>query len=297
VAVPMSGQGVQEGLMNGPKAITVAADGRLLVLEQGNSRVQAFDVTGSPVQCFAGVLEFELDGGYAATLDQRVITPALALELHSKTRPTLAPRAFFDDDVIGDLDASRFTSGMQRKLSAKGITLAAAAALQTVAAGSIWLLKDPENQLDFDLRFDGVEVAARSAATWSVEVQSKGLRWSLRDDTNVQTFRLLKDTIGGKLKGRQLIAPMTLKDPQTNLEYLDIACEPEGFIYVLSYLRPGDEASKYHLDIYNPDGTHLARTPKTAGATGVAAAKITVDHWRTMFTLNYEKLLGPGGRT
>ena len=57
----VSGKGDREGLMQGPVAMTVTPDGRILVLEQGNARVQAFDTVGNPVQCFAGPLSFPLD--------------------------------------------------------------------------------------------------------------------------------------------------------------------------------------------------------------------------------------------
>lgn len=47
-----SGEGERDGLLSGPRAIAVALDGRLLVLEEGNRRVQCFDLTGNPVPYF-----------------------------------------------------------------------------------------------------------------------------------------------------------------------------------------------------------------------------------------------------
>lgn len=47
-----SGEGTRDGLMSRPRAITAALDGRLLVLEEGNRRVQCFDFTGNPVEYF-----------------------------------------------------------------------------------------------------------------------------------------------------------------------------------------------------------------------------------------------------
>ncbi len=188
-----------------------------------------------------------------------------------------------------DLDKGDVSSGVRRAFLQKGIELSAKCSVRAISAGSIWLLEDVENQIGFDIRDDGYELASRGTAAWSVEVQSKGNRWIVRDSTNVQTFRIQKAT--GKLEAHQLIATMALKDPEANLDYLDIACEPEGFIYILSSLRPGDQLSNYRLDLYNPDGTFLSRTPK------VNAAKITVNHWRTLFTLNYQALIGPQGGT
>ncbi|MGH9562274.1 MAG: hypothetical protein ACRD3S_12545, partial [Terracidiphilus sp.] len=68
-ALPVSGEGVREGLMNHQVAMTVTADGRVLVLEQGNLRIQAFDTVGNPVQCFAGLLKFTIPTNYAKDLD------------------------------------------------------------------------------------------------------------------------------------------------------------------------------------------------------------------------------------
>jgi hypothetical protein len=52
-AVMASGQGDRDGLIHGPVALAVALDGRVLVLETTNQRVQAFDIFGKPVQYFA----------------------------------------------------------------------------------------------------------------------------------------------------------------------------------------------------------------------------------------------------
>lgn len=48
-----SGVGTREGLMNGPIHAAITAQGALLVLEQNNNRIQAFDLGGNPVPYFA----------------------------------------------------------------------------------------------------------------------------------------------------------------------------------------------------------------------------------------------------
>jgi hypothetical protein len=53
LATMASGEGFREGLMNGPRAIATGLDGRVLVLEGGNQRIQAFDLHGNPVPYFA----------------------------------------------------------------------------------------------------------------------------------------------------------------------------------------------------------------------------------------------------
>jgi hypothetical protein len=60
---------------------------------------------------------------------------------------------------------------------------------------------------------------------------------------------------------------------------------------VLSRTGDGSSVTDYRLDIYQPNGPWLART------VGVNAARIVLDMWRNLYTLNYEAFLGPGGRT
>ena len=65
--------------------------------------------------------------------------------------------------------------------------------------------------------------------------------------------------------------------------YLDIAAEFSGFIYVLSQTN-----SVYRLDIYHPD---QSGTDPISTTTGFNAAKVTVDYWRNVHSLNYEVLM------
>jgi hypothetical protein len=65
-------------------------------------------------------------------------------------------------------------------------------------------------------------------------------------------------------------------------QYLDVAAEFSGFIYVLSY-----SDSVYRLDIYHTEQTGTGPITTTAG---FHAAKVTVDYWRNVYSLNYEVL-------
>jgi hypothetical protein len=72
---------------------------------------------------------------------------------------------------------------------------------------------------------------------------------------------------------------------------LDLGVESKGYVYVLKYLAPetglvlpGD----YRLDIYAPDGGFLTQVA------GLAAARLQVDLWRNLFTLDYEIVQGTG---
>ncbi len=76
-----------------------------------------------------------------------------------------------------------------------------------------------------------------------------------------------------------------------NVRVVDLSIEPKGYLYILKYLAPVSgavQASDYRLDIYNPDGTFLTQVA------GLAAARLHVDLWRNLFTLNYEILAGSG---
>jgi hypothetical protein len=75
-------------------------------------------------------------------------------------------------------------------------------------------------------------------------------------------------------------------DP-TQSEYLDLAVEYTGYLYVLSYNR---NSFSYRLDIYHP---HQAGNQPICTTSGVNAARLTVDYWRNVYTLNYELLTLP----
>ena len=70
------------------------------------------------------------------------------------------------------------------------------------------------------------------------------------------------------------------------LRRLDLARDALGYLYILSYTGDGGSAGDYRLDIHDPHGTFLART------SGIAAARMTVDPFRTVYTLNYQTVAG-----
>ncbi len=76
-AVIVGGQGTRAGLFNGPAALTVTSDGRVLVLEQGNARIQAVDVNGNPVYCFAGSTLGSASASALTGLDQKLVSASL----------------------------------------------------------------------------------------------------------------------------------------------------------------------------------------------------------------------------
>jgi hypothetical protein len=70
--------------------------------------------------------------------------------------------------------------------------------------------------------------------------------------------------------------------------YLDIAVEFSGYIYVLST----DASHAHRLDIYHP--TQAGALP-ICTTRSLNAARLTVDFWRNVYSLNYEVLTLPGG--
>ena len=87
--------------------------------------------------------------------------------------------------------------------------------------------------------------------------------------------------------GASAVAPLRAEAGPVTL--LDLALESLGYIYVLKYINSGALVSDYRLDIYQPDGAWLCQTA------GVAAARMTVDLWRTLYTLNFAAIAKPGG--
>ena len=70
--------------------------------------------------------------------------------------------------------------------------------------------------------------------------------------------------------------------------YLDLAIEFTGYMYLLSR----DAQFNHRLDIYHPE--QLGGSP-ICSTRGINAARLAVDLWRSLYTLNYEMLLLPDG--
>lgn len=73
--------------------------------------------------------------------------------------------------------------------------------------------------------------------------------------------------------------------------YLSLSVDVAGYAYVLSQNGNGYDPADFNLDIYTPTGAHLAYQQ------GLVAAGLAVDLWRNVYTLNFQQIRGPGGRT
>jgi len=307
-ALPFSGQGSREGLLDGPVGLTVTLDGRILVLERSSARIQAFDTNANPVPCFAGTMDFVLGGsGFAAQLDSGAVEPSLlqALQgnvpvfdtaaIESGTRYLCCPVVTLPKSFASVLDAGHVTPELVDKFADRGLTLGDDAAILRTAPG-LWLLLDSATRNTYDVRLDGERVnevdVYRCFAPTAI-VKSPGSEWLVLDKTHTLSFAVTAQR-DGRLRFRGLTSIMPLKKDRTaKLTYLDIGVEAKGFIYVLSYANDGVRPADYRIDIYGPDGTALNAN---AHHGAVNADRLTVDRWRTLFTLNYEQLQGRDGR-
>jgi hypothetical protein len=88
-----------------------------------------------------------------------------------------------------------------------------------------------------------------------------------------------------KQQARPYFLPLTAT---AGNEYLDLAVEFTGYLYVLSK----DASENHRLDIYHPG---QSGTLPICTTQGINAAKLAVDLWRSVYTLNYEMLRLPDG--
>jgi hypothetical protein len=312
IAMPLSGEGLREGLLNKPVALTISADGRILVLEEVNQRIQAFDVLGNPVPCFSvGQQAFALDKSLLAALDKREATTALVQAFQRHVLPALAP-VFAEKDAlapasIAALDSGKVDKGLSDAFLAAGYARNDAQGnppsftVEVTTAGSVWLVTDVGSTATFDLRYLEDDKGAKHLLVFrafaiGIEVKSAGSEWLLTDTANSMTFDVANKAAAGApdpdLQAKRLLATMPLRTQgQDGVTHLDVAVEGTGYIYTLYTTDKGGGSKEYMLDVYMPDGTPLF------DQSGIYAAKLAVDQWRSMFTLNYEKILGPGQRT
>lgn len=303
IAMPLAGEGVREGLLNKPVALTITADGRILMLEEGNQRVQAFDTKGNPVPCFSvGQPNFPLDAKFISTLDSHNVDTELIQEFQTNVRPELASLFSSSADSITALDDGKVDAALSNAFVLSWYVQkqekAPEFSVVVTEKSKLWLVTDEASKAVYDVR---VMASANSdphlyvfhCFSLVVDVKSAGQEWMISDKTNAMTFEVNKDQKKNTLTVQRLVSVMPLRDEGTKkIQYMDIAVETKGYIYILSNCTEG-QATEYRLDIYNPDGSTLLEAPQT----GVNAAKLTVDQWRSLFTLNFEKFLGPGQRT
>ena len=309
VATIMAGEGLRQGLLNGPMAITITPDGRLLVLETINQRVQAFDTAGNPVPSFDGPALFDTPAApLTADLDAGRFPDALqaVFQQQGVTQLFTLPPA-----LAKDLDGGAMTPALFDAFSDAGVMLsqgsdpADGTSIAVAQPGRRWTIRDAGRNRSYLATAASSGAAPAVYAVLSnvqVNARAKGLRWIVRDADSVRAWDLrVSETKAGMLTACDFLSTLPLRPtPGKTATYLDLATEAKGYIYVLSYVGDGSSTSDYLLDIYDPDGAFVCRTPDARVSStpqNVAAARIAVDVWRNLYALNYEKMVGPGGRT
>ncbi len=108
----------------------------------------------------------------------------------------------------------------------------------------------------------------------------------------VQAFDINCNPVGSYFtNGAPAVKSCFLNLPdEKNVEYLDLAVEGKGYLYVLSRINGGKKVDDYFMTIYTPSGEKLVTTQ------GVPAAKLALGLDRTMYTLNFEVLFGKENR-
>ena len=357
-----AGAGGRQGLMNTPVALAVAADGRILVLEQGTTgcpaRIQAFDVNGNPVPSFDGAPVTGVPAAAAVGLDSGLVGVALRQAFAAAGAPLTGDWLVQAGTTIYRLaqgpDAVTVTSGvadlgLSWTVTASGVVydLALGSGGITVARGGTTLFTlAAALAADLNGGYTTGDVAAAFAANGSalvppvavtcppltlnpavvadlaagrvpaalqqalvargqplpatatvsssvvVTVHEPGQVWTLLDERADVSYKITNSTAGGPLDVVVHQPTTDLHDPpDPAVTYLAMSTETKGYVYVLSYVGNGSVVSDYRLDVYQPNGSWLTRT------TGLNAARIVVDIWRNVYSLNYESFGGPHGRT
>ncbi len=324
VALLVSGEGVRQGLTKGPKALAVAPDGRILVLETLNHRVQGFDTKGNPVPSFTpGSILFTLPlAQVAADLDAGQVPEVFQTALQTADITALPFTPPLGSSFTAQLDSAQFHPPLDPKkdppdpliqaLSEQGGVIlaydprqiddpAVSAQIQVVQAGSSWIITDPRG-LAWQLRNQGDALAVFHRLTQvEVRVEKPGQQWLVIDHRTGDAWRLTPSTAApDQLEVRTCLSYFPLRGVRApnSVTYLDMAVEAQGYVYVLSYLNDGSQASDYLLDIYGPDGRFVLRTPDpsvTKNPQNVVAGRIAVDIWRDLYALTFETLHGPHG--
>jgi hypothetical protein len=129
----------------------------------------------------------------------------------------------------------------------------------------------------------------------------------------IQAFDLYGNPVNRFFDGEGQPSPFLYLSEAPDFNYLDIVAvgdEKMTYLYVLFYTGNGHAPSDYHMSIYQY-GTQAPVKNPLVTTDNVAAARIAVDMWHTMYALNYDMVTdgqghhagphnattGPAGRT
>ena len=212
--MPLAGKGGLQGLLDGPTAMTIAADGRILILETGTQyikqpRIQAFDVKGNPVPSFSvNQPSFTIANGSDAIigeLDQRKVSLALLRLFQQNFTPALAPKVVLKEalsQVAGDLDKGIADDTLIAKLQDHGLAGKDAKTsdftVTVTKPGSLWFVTDKVSSATYDVRlgedpgtgFNAIDVYLQFGL--AITIRSPGHDWKVDDFVNAMTFKIIK---------------------------------------------------------------------------------------------------------
>ncbi|MCC8378579.1 hypothetical protein [Xenorhabdus sp. PB30.3] len=311
----VSGEGVRQGLTHGPIALTVTPDGRILLLETINTRIQAFDTKGNPFASFAGATLFQLaTADYQATLDAQKFSPALQQAFREQGLTFLFSDS--DPNFIRLLNAGVLDEQIINTFAHDGIYLSynqtadgnidpvGSTTVDVIQQGQSWLVYDPQKPATYTLTAQGQTVSVyNDLSNVRVIAIGQGVKWQIDDLSSARSWLLtLNATNPAQITVADYLSYMSLNKP-AGITYLDVAVEEKGYIYVLSYRNEGRDPTDYILDIYNPDGTFLVTVPDStlvpdpAKRQHIVAGHLAIDSFRTLVAMNYGKFLGENQRT
>ena len=295
----VSGEGVREGLMNGPIALNVTPDGRVILLESINKRIQAFDIKGNPVPSFDGEFLCNLSKDIQSDLDKGIFSEELqkSFQMFGLTHLCDLDSSLREDlnkGVVSELAKQFYKNGLYLSYDKdKPRDPEISSHIEIKARDQKWMIMDPFGRT-YDALADGSMIGIYEhldKSNVTIKVRSENKKWVITDTYKGKAYTVKRE--GDDLKLYEYLSTMQLHDSEKSeaISYLDLSTESKGYIYVLS-IKGNDESniSNYLLDIYEPNGSFLNRTE------GVNAARIAVNLWRDLYTLNYEMISGPGGR-
>ena len=307
--IMMCGQGTRQGLLHGPKAMTVTADGRILILESTNHRIQAFDSSMNPVQCFIGD---GLASGIANCIPQlnKSSIPEALTDCLRQAGDTLAGKVTVDDGIWQELSDLIISETLLSHLADTGIYPASGKDAQTGQwkylslakdkQKDTWLLHDKSQELSWKLcRKNNLLEAERILDHLLLRTVTPGTEWVLQDTEMARSYQIICTD-----EKKQLVS-ISRKESYIPLRengecvWLDLAAEEKGYIYVLYYRNGGHTPEDYLIDIYTPEGKWLVQIPDTSkhpGQPHIVAGKLDIDHFRTLFAMHFENEKGNNGR-
>jgi len=302
VAQLCSGTGTRQGLVDTPVALDICPDGRILVLEQGNARVQAFDAHANPVPSFDGKLLFTAPGsGITADLDEETLPAALqALFLSNRINLLFSLPA----SVAGDLVAGTANAALLDAFQDESTILSTTSTVSAGTASGQWTIADPQTGQSYGLFSNtsgGFDVFHIFGSDAKVTARVTGSRWTISDPADAAAYDIkINGDDSSKIDVYEFLSTFALAATADNTAAvcLDIAVEATGFVFVLTHTGNGYNISDFALDIYTAEGNFLSRTGSAPGAaSGFVGATIVLDIWRNLFTLDYQKTVGLNGQS